>query len=210
GKPVAGAWVKHTPMGDNKLLGTLPAGDGYRDVRAECKTDADGRYRFTGLAGSGLVLAQPETRGDARPRYTQVWLQETDKPRAFLSQADRLGEAFYAGDHIEPLFNYSAYKLIEPAKDAETFDVDLQFDPGKSVTGKVFGPDGKPLSGVQAHGLGAVWDRPTLLQDETFTAFALDPDHPRMLVFLHRERRLFAAITLAGNEKAPVEGKLQP
>src|SRR5439155_9533092 len=132
------------------------------------------------LPGVGLISAQAETRGEARTAYTQVKMDPADYPRAYQKKDEGLGQTFLSADgHIESLYGKSAYKVIDPPEGAEVINLELQFGPGRTVTGRVVDPDGKPLPGVTAAGLTATYDRPLTLKEATFTAVALDPEQPR-------------------------------
>jgi hypothetical protein len=48
------------------------------------------------------------------------------------------------------------------------------------------------------------------LTDGPATVFALDPERPRTLFFLHPEKKLGGQVTLRGDEKEPVLVKLSP
>jgi hypothetical protein len=87
--------------------------------------------------------------------------------------------------------------------------VELQFDRGKTISGSVVDPDGKPATGVVAHGLAAIFVRPQTLADGKFTAAALDPRRPRTVVFVDAARKLCGDVCLTGNEKSPPVVRLQ-
>jgi hypothetical protein len=53
-------------------------------------------------------------------------------------------------------------------------------------------------------------EAPRQLPGASFTAEALDPESPRRLLFLHRERGLSATVVLRGNEREPVTVTLRP
>jgi hypothetical protein len=107
------------------------------------------------------------------------------------------------------LLGKAAYKLIEPAEGADSLKLDLRLDRGKAVSGKVFDPDGKPATGVVAHGLTPESFRSLALTDGSFTAVALEPKHPRGVVFIDTARKLAGAIRLRGDERGSPVVKLQ-
>jgi len=85
----------------------------------------------------------------------------------------------------------------------------LQFSPGLRVPGRVEDPDGKPVTGVVVAGLSSVWEEAVTLSEPTFTVRAIGPQQPRVLVFVHPERKLFATPTVTGREKELIV-RLQP
>jgi protocatechuate 3,4-dioxygenase beta subunit len=211
GRPIKDAGISYHPLAGNSFFNKMPGNNSDRFSRNACNTDADGRYRLVVLPGLGLMTAQVNVRGDMISNYGQVRLDPNDRPRANLRQVDRMGEAFTAADgHIEFLMNQSAYRVIEPAAGTATLTCDLQFDPGRSLSGTIVDPDGKPLAGCTAVGLTATYDHATTLPTAAFTAIALDPERPRTVAFLHKERKLAAVVALAGSEATPPTIKLEP
>jgi hypothetical protein len=211
GRPVPGAFVTYTPLAGNRHIDKLPGKEFFKLSHIGGKTDDRGRYRLVIPPGYALLTAQGETAGRARTTYTQVYLDPKDRPRSSLGELDRLGETFagYRGE-IVFLQNQAAYRLIEPADDVRKLTVDFQFDPGKTLAGQVVGPDEKPLGGVTAYGLYPTRDEPVALKDAQFTAFGLDPDHPRKVVFVHPDRKLSGLVEARGDEKGLLKVKLQP
>src|SRR5262249_52781487 len=86
----------------------------------------------------------------------------------------------------------------------------IALEPGRSVTGRVVGPDGQPFRGVRVAGLTAVLPAPhyrtrlselppsRTLPTATFTASGLSPRQPRALVLVHPERGLGKVQLLRG------------
>src|SRR5439155_13337555 len=144
-------------------------------------------------------------------QYTIAKLDPADRPLAYLQQLESLGEAFIAADgHIEPLMNQSGYKVIDPAAGTEAITVDMQFDPGRSVTGSIVGPDGAPVPGCHISGLMAAYGARKTLSDASFTAAALDSERPRTIAAATPDRKLAGAIKVSGTETKPPVIKLEP
>jgi protocatechuate 3,4-dioxygenase beta subunit len=210
GKPVA-ASLRYMPLKGNQYYGTTPGTDNFHFGSQGFSTDPNGRYRLVALPGPGLVTAQSNSRSESGGRYTIAKLDSADKPWAYLQQAETLGEAFIAADgHIEPLLNQSGYKVIDAAAGTESVTVDLQFDPGRSISGTIVGPDGSPVAGCTITGLMAAYDPRKTLTDANFTAVALDPERPRTLAAISADRRLAGAIKVSGAETSPPVLKLRP
>jgi len=210
GTPVVGAGIRYAALADNTLYAGLMSGKRSEPGMA-WTSDADGRFEMVVPPGSGIVTAQGETRG--RPRgtdYTQVRIAKGDRPKATGRSQDNLGESFTAADgHLITLFGLSGYKIIDPKPTDDEVRVELVFDRGRTASGTVVGADGKPAPGVTAYLLTACYDQAQKLKDGTFTATALDPDHPRVLLFADAETKRSATIELKGDEK-DVTLKLEP
>ena len=95
---------------------------------------------------------------------------------------------------------HHAYKIIDVPADAQSFHVDLELTRGLSRKGRVVDPDGKPVDGAQCYGLSATWGRMKTLPDETFEVRGLEPDHPRQLIFAHKDRRLVGSVIIKGED----------
>ena len=69
----------------------------------------------------------------------------------------------------------------------ESFHVDLELTRGLSRKGRVVDPDGKPVDGGAMLRPSATWGQMATLADDTFEVLGLDPDHPRQLIFAHKD-----------------------
>jgi hypothetical protein len=111
--------------------------------------------------------------------------------------------------------NFHILVPVEPKADAQTTEVEVALDSGATVKGRVLGPDGKPLAGAIARGLKSaplafgVWEKEPLASAE-FEAVGVDSKQPRIVIFLHTEKKLGGVARVSGKEKGPVEVKLKP
>jgi RNA polymerase sigma factor (sigma-70 family) len=211
GKPIKDAGICYNPLAGNPFYDKTPGSSSHSFSGIACNTDADGRYRLVALPGPGLMTAQVNIRGDQISTYARTRFDPKDKPRAYLQQADRMGEGFTTADgHLEFLSHQSAYRVIDPAAGATALTCDLQFDPGLSLSGTIVDPTGKPLVGCMAVGLTATYDHVRTLSTAAFTAIALDPQQSRTVAFMHKDRKLAGLITLTGAEATPPTVKLEP
>jgi hypothetical protein len=102
-----------------------------------------------------------------------------------------------------------AFAEINPAPGTGEIILDLQVDPGRTVTGTVVGPDDQPtLDGVTIRTLD-VFQSPQDFKGGTFTVTGLPPGRYR-LDFVHEGRRLAGSIGLDGGETRAFRAKLQP
>jgi RNA polymerase sigma factor (sigma-70 family) len=195
GQPMR-AQVEYFAFLDNPHLREAPGFRGNDHVSAG--TGADGSFTLVGLPGRGLLAAKAGEEG----RYVMA------------SGADRIKGA-ERGHHFRtdpficaaPLFN--TLVEINPARGAETFTCDVALDPGKTVTGTLLDPDGKPLEGVSVDGSWGLSLHLRNLPTARFEVPAIDPNHPRPLFFRHRGRKLGAAVLFRGDEPMPVTVRLQ-
>src|SRR5438132_1059792 len=101
-----------------------------------------------------------------------------------------------------PLMSYHGYRLIDPPVGTEKLTADLQLDPGKTVAGKVVGPDGKPFRGATVAGLAGTLEVPATLKDDTFTAAALLPEDSRTVAAVHAGKKLAGTVVVSGAASA--------
>jgi protocatechuate 3,4-dioxygenase beta subunit len=234
GKPVLGE-ARYLPLADNPLLKGLGTAD-YKLYRGRFfslnptgvweSTDEHGRFKLRVPPGPGVLLARADTDRDPEARYTAIRVEEKDRkylrkrdPVARSSRASRMAktrdrslddEAFYTGTMTWPLRWENGYAIINPAAKDEVVKVRIPFDSGRSVRGKVIGPDGKPVAGAEVIGVQATNEfRPTTLPGDTFTAYAVSPDRPREMYFLHEGKKLAGALTVRSTDAEAVV-KLKP
>jgi hypothetical protein len=150
----------------------------------------DGTFRFVTLPGRGVVAA----RGWPQHYVTNVG-------------ADRIKGLDRLTLH-EP---YNTVVEINPVKDAQSVRCDIVLDPGRTLTGTVHDPEGRPLAGVRVAGLGEAgdWER-ELLPTAAFTVVALKPGETRLLQFSHAEKHLAGSLVVRGDTKGPLTVKLGP
>jgi RNA polymerase sigma factor (sigma-70 family) len=196
GKPVT-ARVEYFVFADNPHLKDVAG----LAVHQSLHTGADGTFRFIGLPGRGLVAA----RGDGDRHLVGVGAEKYEK-----------GTGLGTLKTSPPCDSVGYHTLVEvevaPGADSVTCRVVL--DPGRTLTGTVLGPDGQPLAGARAFGLhsyafSSYWSREPLPTAE-FTAYGLGEGRPRRLLFLHEGKKLGGTLLVRGDEKTPVQVKLEP
>jgi RNA polymerase sigma factor (sigma-70 family) len=195
-KPVRGS-VEYFLFGDNPNRKDFPQFG--QDNRHE--SDVDGNFRFIGLPGRALVAVR--AHGD---RYRVGVGAERYKER------DQFGHILNTSPFCLAI-GYHTLVEIDPAKGAKEATCEIVLDPGRTPTGTVLGPDGKPLAGARACGLLSYaytyWDYEPLKSAE-FQVFGLSPDRPRTLLFLHEGTKTAASLRLKGDEKGPLEIRMKP
>jgi hypothetical protein len=95
---------------------------------------------------------------------------------------------------------------INPGPDDESITCDFVVVPYRTLMGTVLGPDGKPLAGAHRRG----WDT---LAGSDFTVQGLPPNklpEPWEIDFVHEGKKLAGFVTVHGDEKGPLQVRLQP
>jgi RNA polymerase sigma factor (sigma-70 family) len=176
GKPLK-ASVEYFSMESNPNLGDYPGFSGtFHNIIAGKE---DGSYRVVGLPGPGLIGVYYQ-----KDHYMRAG-ERDDEYAAKYTQETPLNTAPYV------LFfpnNFNAVARIEPGKELDSVKQDVTIDPGWTFTGRLLGPDDKPLEGVGRFGTG-VWDDPEKRPAE-FTVRAFNPRRPRDIFFQHLEKGL--------------------
>jgi hypothetical protein len=98
-----------------------------------------------------------------------------------------------------------------PAKEALALTIEVLLDPGRTLTGTVLGPDGKPLAGALASGLDSLgsWGYQELKTGE-FTVLGLDTGESRLLQFFHKEKQHSGSVVIKADQKESPTLKLGP
>jgi hypothetical protein len=215
GKPVTGE-VYYLAMTGNPWLKRLPGIAVYtnevtvRPRPAHTYTDDAGRFALRVLPGPGVILARADMFRNPEASYTSAIVAEADrkylrKPspdaRSVGPTRPRGEEYFDTGTFVAPLHWENGYALIAPEATDRTTNVDIRFDPGLSVSGRVVGPDGKPLAGAKVVGLGGKDLRPATLPTDAFTAHALSSGQPRTLFLVHEDRKLVGTVAVQAGDK---------
>jgi hypothetical protein len=191
GKPVT-AGVTYQPGRDNNHPGAAY----FRMVGKACDGPQVGTFREIVPPGTGVFLVTVRAKNDENP-YTQACLDPADKTKSGLDET--FGRR-----------NVNGYRVIDVPAHTKSVTCDIQVDPGRSLSGTVVGPDGKPLTGVIVKGLTAVRPKPTNLKDTTFTVLALATGESRELLFVHPERKLAGKLLVHGDDKPDLTVRLEP
>jgi RNA polymerase sigma factor (sigma-70 family) len=211
GKPVPAA-IWYVPLKDNQHVVDLNKNDPQAVaglfVGLGHRNEGDGSYSLLALPGPGIIRIRAEVQDNP---YTEAALEPADRPKAASTNPEEgIGVTFFsAGEIYLTLSGHNAYRIIDPAADVSSLTCDFTFDRGRTRTGTVVDPQGKPLTGVRVQGLHAIGGS-KLLAGSSFKALALNPAQPRTIVFAHKERKLVGALRLGGDEKEPVTVRLHP
>jgi hypothetical protein len=158
--------------------------------------DNDGRYEVVALPGRGLITCQSDW-GRYRPGVGAEALRE--KRTVFFTVPRQIGDE-----------ECHVVAQIDLDPKAESATVDLQVDPGRPITLHVVDPEGRPLGGTRAMGLGPRDHRDDEQQSPTLEVRALEPGQPRRVTITHEGRKLIGSVYLKGDEAGPMTVRLQP
>jgi hypothetical protein len=198
GRPVA-ARVQYLSFSDNSYLKEAPGFSDSDEIVA--RTAADGSFTLLGLPGQGVVVAAVADFTQAG-RYLMARGLDQVKGKRYGHDLDTVPTL------CDPK-QYNALVEVRPARDARSIIQDIVFDPGRTVSGTIVGPDGKPVTGVTIDSAFGVWFEAKDLPTATFRIPGIDPKHPRAFWFRHRGKNLGAAVVLRGDERMPVTVRLQ-
>jgi RNA polymerase sigma factor (sigma-70 family) len=196
GKPVP-ARISYAVDGKDPNLPDFPGLAIDPDVT---NNPADGKFRFAGLPGRGVVAAQALRPTGYRTRNGADRIKDLGQFVAPIGG----GRGPFPLDYIHTIAE------INPAKDAESVTCDLVLVAAAGRTGTVVGPDGKPLAGTLVCGLDppGFWDdRPAA--DAKFTVRDIRPDEPRLVQFVHPGKGLAGSVVVR-DEKGPLTVQLEP
>jgi RNA polymerase sigma factor (sigma-70 family) len=178
----------------------------YESVSQRQQAKEDGSFEMTVFPGDGVVSAFA-----ADNRYLPLFVTPEDEKKGAFTGGVNAGGAFVNGH---------AYQIIEPEEGAEAMKLQLEFLTGRTLTGTVFGPDGKELTGatgmIAQPQQAAFTPRPHLpslrLKKDSaeFTLENVDPRRPAFLIFRHPEKNLAVRVEVRGDEKDPLKVRLQP
>jgi RNA polymerase sigma factor (sigma-70 family) len=168
-------------------------------VHHRSQTAEDGSFRFLTVPGRGLV----GVRG-VDDRYLLGLGAEGMKTDSFGQLLGTSPPCHSGGFH--------RFVRINPGPHDEKVSCKVVLDPGRTLTGIVVGPDGKPLAGARVGGTHSYaftyWNGGPLPTAE-FPVYGLG-QRPRRLLFLHEGKKLGGSLLVRGDEKGPLSVKLEP
>jgi hypothetical protein len=197
GRPVPGL-VSYFAFLDNPHAADFP---GFRQAyETQFWTKPDGRFEVAGLPGEGFLAARAELDTGYREAVGAESIRGMNPRQPFSALPGFLTPSFY---HALAPVNLQAGD--------EVATCDLEFDPGRTLTGSIVDPEGRPIAGCSAHGLddrGSWRSRP--LDSPDFEATGLDPSKPRRIYAFHEGRKLAGSLLVRGDEPGPLVVALQP
>jgi RNA polymerase sigma factor (sigma-70 family) len=178
-------------------------------------TDEAGRFKLRVPHGPGLIVARADTDRDPNARYIAIRVAEEDRKYLRPHDLDAIDTLTMKGAEPEEVFNTgvlawplrweNGYAIFDAKPAEQILKVAIAFDPGRSVSGTLVGPDGKPVAGALAMGTQATNEmNPTSVPTDQFTAAAMTADRPRQMFFVHETKGLVGTAMVKSTDKAPV------
>jgi hypothetical protein len=202
-EPVRGE-IRYTPMSANPLYAEAELEPGLmpsREFMRHHVPDPDGVFRFEAYPGPGLLVV----------------ILQGNTGRFLPGRVDPAHLAKAKGDvHMGFAKLFGIYRLIDPKEGDKPLVVDIELDPGLKADGFLIDPHGNPVAEAMAYGLhyhpqqGSDLGAGERLEANSFTATVLEPERPRTVSFVHKERKLIGFLEMRGDENHPVIVRMQP
>ncbi len=200
GKPVSGR-VSYFPFESNEFARKIRDDSGIREQNFYA--DAEGHFRTVVMPGRGVLCLQCSA-GDYRFDLGRSEIKElAPKPNGGQSRMP-----------VVPLSGrYHSLSAIDVPPNSEEVRVDLPVDPGQNVVLRFTDAAGKPLAGVETHGLRAPIGMRGMNFEQSFVEgnsailYATYPGEARHVWLKHRASgltKLFNFVTKAGETERTI------
>jgi protocatechuate 3,4-dioxygenase beta subunit len=204
GGPVRCLMQYYAPM-DSPNRESSPGLSGAADaIWGSYPTDREGRFAVPALRGRGILTAL-------------VWDEPGKYPRGAGAEdisGAMSGRGTFAVFPAEPnsvvAFTYHALSHVDIPRDAGEITRDFKLDPGATLRGEVLDPEGRPLAGASFTGSSPDDFAYTEVRPEGFAVKQHRPDRQRLLLFVHKGRKLSGSLIVRGPQEGPLRVKLQP
>lgn len=199
GQPLRG-FVEYYAFQDNPHLDEYPNFKRETQVTRVLVLASDGRFTIPALPGRGLIAARAQEE-----RYLHGIGRDSIK--GFEERA--------GGFPTYPFYCSTVDKHvlaeINPEPETREIPLELQVDPGRTVEGRVLGPDGQVLEGVVEIRTLDMFQvaQQTSMNSPEFVVTGL-PSGRYRLDFIHRARKLAGSLALKGDEMGKPTVTLEP
>ncbi len=196
GQPVR-AGVDVYAFADNPYVREFP---GFRSSALARSFVVDGRYEIVALPGRCIIAAVTGGNVDRYRRSVGAEAIKGYDPKLF---------GFNTFPHMCIFSGYNVLAEINLDPKAETAELDLQVDAGRTIAVTPVDPEGRPVAGTTASGVSdgsREYPQPT----STIEIGTLDPSEPRRVIVKHAGRKLIGSVYLKGDETGPLTIRLQP
>jgi beta-lactamase regulating signal transducer with metallopeptidase domain len=210
GKPTKGE-VHYFPLDTNPRAEAIGS-PRYFDAASRTVSDEQGNYSVVVLPGPGMLAITGWGGRWTRHLVARIDRDELKRiaPNASASNLDVFAPVATGGPLL--LSNYNEIRLIRPA-DGEGGPIrqDIALRVGRTVTGRVVGPGGKPIAGASVFGATShAFDKVATNRAGEFTITALDPDGKRVFNISDAAGKLGLYTQIRGDQAGPVTFRLQP
>jgi hypothetical protein len=207
GAPVPTVRMFYLPYLANEYAQRTPEfhSNGFVDGDARAtrfQSKADGTYRIVGLPGRAIVGAESILKSYRHG----VGYADVTGPK---HQEGVWGGRFDTYHNpMKPGLEWpNMMKEINPPADTGPVTVDFALDPGQSVRIHVQDPEGKPIAGLDVHGISR--DRVDKTEDAELTVTNLGPDEERPILLRHVERHIGRVVRIGPADIAAGEITVQ-
>jgi hypothetical protein len=201
----APSWMEYFAFADNPHQKSAPPFPVQWCIPSgKLASDLQGNYAIAGLPGRGIVTAFSRRGDDLYRRGAGA-----EMIPGFLESSLR---DLWLMFPTVPVVNAGAYHgLAEANPDATAREVilNIQLDPGQTLSGRVLDPEGRALPGARVAG-DVHWSYGSALRTEEFRVRKYSPKEARTLLFYHPERKLAAMRIVEGPQEEPIVVRLQP
>ncbi len=212
GKPMEGARVDYNPLFPSRYINKL--GSQVADTCSSTMTEKDGSYQLAVLPGPGAIGF--EAKWTDADRYMPATVDP--KQLAALwgdnqSHGDEHGLFRAAGGNkvgIMGVGSYHVLTFLNPGEKDEIVTRNVEAVAARELTGRVVGPDGRPVKGVLVYGLHENPFQAETLDSDAFTIRRLNPRRTRAVVFYEKSRQLGCYREIRGDEAKLLICRLQP
>jgi hypothetical protein len=203
GQPIAGR-IQIEVLAANQELKNYPTYPLLRGLDNHISTNPDGAYRVVIIPGPMLIAAWIGEFG-LRDRYKPA-RPDPKYPQLFTVDSRDGGLRYYAPGGGRGFVDGNWCKVID-AKETDTELVqDIELEPAPKKMVKVVDAEGKPMKGVHATGISHLtYLRAEPIGDtDAITVLNLEPKQERLVVAMHRERKLVGAMVVKEADENPV------
>jgi beta-lactamase regulating signal transducer with metallopeptidase domain/protocatechuate 3,4-dioxygenase beta subunit len=200
GEPIRSGRVEYYAFLDNPHAKAVQGFNGAH-LATRYRLNSDGTYRIPGLPGRGIV-------GVMADRNHQKY-QRGQGAEKIAGKQDSFN-GFRTYPYILSAMNLHVLEEVNPAEDAESVEVDFEFDSGRSLEVKVVDQDGKPVTGGRYDGKMEVFSNWEPFRDNTLTINGYRPDKPRRVQVFHKERKLVGYLVLEGKNPENLTVTVEP
>ncbi|MDG3004737.1 M56 family metallopeptidase [Paludisphaera mucosa] len=176
-------------------------------------TDDDGNFELVASPGPGAIAVRARGKSflydDEGMPYRRGTGVETIPGLKWQSVESGLVDTLT--DIFKP-YEYHGVAGVDPKPGDAEITCEILLDRGRSVPGRVVGPDGSPLAGAVVLGdEDYIFDRgPEPQPSADFVVATLVPNAPRTVTAYHAEKNLAGSLVVGPDEVGPVVLKLEP
>jgi RNA polymerase sigma factor (sigma-70 family) len=207
GKPVPG-YVHCVPLAGNPFAEAhaLFAASAWARTYG---TEEDGTFRVVTIPGPGLLLGGPDAWSMPGGELEAMKYKKAHQDPKYPQYFNERGECLGVFGNNQPL-QWAFCKVLELKPGDAVVKQDILLELASALTVKIQDEAGYPLTGVWAMGLSSRNSAsPVHLERDVCSAYDVQENKPRVVIFYDPSRKLAGTLTLKGAEKSPVVAKLQ-